>query len=254
MAANLDRTTVEPRPEGQGVNMDSSFGKKWTNFCQQSNWQRVQDEALFRRVVDELRTLFSDIAPPRRVLEIGCANGVLYAPLGFDRAEVYRGVDVATHMLRDFEARHPGVATIAASGHSYLDDGQYDLIFNNGTVQYFDRAMLDQLFQNATRMLAPGGRFVCATIPWKHLQLAHLRGHLRRGPLQGNRFRSLPASLLLLASHRLSGKGIGAWYDIPTFERLARRHGLAADFYGSLTSLHCFHAAFRHDGAGAAGR
>ncbi len=218
--------------------------KTWNDFWQSAAWQRKPEAELSRRVGDELRSLFADVAP-RRVLEIGCANGVLFAPLGFAAAEHYRGVDIVGHALADFERRHPGVATTCASGHEYVDDSQYDLIFSNGTVQYFDPPMLDRLFANAARMLAPDGRFVCASIPWRHLQLAWIRGQLRRGPLQGNRRRSLPVGLALLLRMRLFGGGIGCWYDIPFFEKLAAKHRLSGEFFGSLTSLNGFHAVFR---------
>jgi len=185
----------------------------------------------------ELKLLFGE-KPAERVLEIGCGDGVLYRHLGFDRAAEYKGIDFSAAMLDEFHKRHPQVVLEATTGHSYRDARKYDLIFCSQVMQYFDRAMLDEYFGNAAAMLAPGGRLVCASVPWRPLRRQFLMGKLT------SRKRSAAWSVLNYARHFHRDR-LGHWYDWSDFERIGGRHGFRANFYGSVFYPYRFHAVLR---------
>lgn len=187
----------------------------------------------------EMRLLFHDV-DPRRVLELGCGDGALFTSLGFDRAERYLGVDFSARMLEEMRRRHPGVDVREAGGHVFEVDEQFDLIFSAATVQYFDREMLAGHIERSARMLAPAGRLVCASTPWRRMRWAYARGDVARQAR-----RPLP---LALAAHakRLVNDNMGYWHDIPEVRRMAAANGLEVDFFGSLTYPYRFHFVLRH--------
>ncbi len=195
----------------------------------------------YLRLSQELRLLFEDEAP-NRVLEIGCGNGALYRHLGFDRAAVYKGVDFSQSMLDRFKERYPDAALISAGGHAYRDDQQYDLIFSNGVVQYFDSAMMAEHFRHAAAMLAPNGKFICASVPWKSL-----RHRYRSGKFLHKR----PGLVRAMAGYLRAVRrdGMGQWFEWRDFERLGRKHGFTARFYGSLHYPYRFHAVMSRESA-----
>jgi cyclopropane fatty-acyl-phospholipid synthase-like methyltransferase len=182
----------------------------------------------------ELKVLFSR-ASAESVLEIGCGNGALYQHLDFDRAREYLGVDISDAMLGEFRKRFPNVSLLTASGHSYRDGNKYDLIFSNGVLQNFDRAMLAEHIENAAAMLAPNGRLVCASIPWRSLRRRYLMGAFNR------RQRNMVWSLLHTARywHRDS---LGHWYEWQDLRQIAEKQGLTANFHGSIHYPYRFHS------------
>lgn len=189
----------------------------------------------YDRLGAELRMLFGDCSADA-VLEIGCGNGVLYRPLGFDTARRYTGNDFSSTMIAEFARSFPDVRLHVGPGEEYEDDETYDLIISNGVIQYFDDRMLDAHLSRATRMLSDGGRIVCASVPWKQL-----RGSFYHGGLMG--FRNAGMARALKARIRgLLGGYMGRWYDHRDIIRAARRHGLDAAFHGSFHMPYRFHA------------
>lgn len=180
----------------------------------------------------ELRLLSGD---SRRVLEIGCGDGVLFDALGFAEAERYVGVDFSARMLDSMRDRHPGVDLREASGHTFEIDERFDLIFSAATVQYFDRKMLAEHLTRAERMLAPGGRIVCASTPWRRMRWAYARGDVAR--------RSRRPFVLAVAAHlkRMVRDNMGYWHDIPEVRAMADGLALDVEFYGSLHYPYRFH-------------
>lgn len=172
----------------------------------------------------------------KRVLELGCGSGTLYGILRFDRSRVYRGIDFSQSMLDAFRAAHPGVDVICADASSYRDSGQYDIVFSNQVVQYFDRRMFETYVSNARAMLAPEGRLVICSTPWKSARAMY---HLQ--PTHGSRGRNLRQFTLLALSH-VGIDRIGNWYSFGDFRRAARLNGFDAQFFGCLHYPYRFHA------------
>ena len=214
---------------------------RWKSFWDDKTvpLHRQDSDEHYVPLAGELRILFQD-AEPNRVLEIGCGNGALYGHLGFNRADAYTGVDFSQSMLDRFRQQYPGVALVAASGHNYRDEHQYDLIFSNGVVQYFDRRMLAEHVQHAATMLAPAGKIVCASVPWKCFRARYLQGRFARQPAGFAKWIAGWVRYPLRDS-------MGRWFEWRDFEELGRRHGLAARFYGSLHYPYRFHVVLERD-------
>ena len=193
----------------------------------------------FDLLVAELRSLIGP-RTPHNVLEIGCGNGILFSPLGFDKV-AYRGVDFSQAMLKSFKARYPSVELICTEASSYLDPGtRFDLIFSNGVLQNMDRQMLDRHIGNARAMMHDDSVLVCASIPWKRHESSFYSGlHA------GNR----KASLLTLAinrTRRLLGRDrMGYWYSPGDFDALGGKHGLSVTIHGSTKFPYRFHAVMK---------
>jgi SAM-dependent methyltransferase len=210
-------------------------GSKWRSFwAEQVTPQHRQDTSdHYARYGQELRMLLPD-RPIRKVLDIGCGNGALFKPLGFDRTN-YTGVDFSESMIAAFRRRHPQVRLLVAEGDEYLDDCKYDLIFCNAVVQYFEGAMLDRLLGNASAMLAPDGCILIGSIPWQAARLPYYMGEL-----SGDLPSPWPVGLRIVKSWY--SDRIGHWYSVREVVALGRRHGLRSEIFGSVLYSYRFHA------------
>jgi SAM-dependent methyltransferase len=192
----------------------------------------------YHEYASELRLLFPDPAPAR-VLDLGCGNGSIYRHLGFDKSDRYVGVDFSRRMLDVFHEAFPGVELVHADGAAYRSADEFDLIFSSQVAQYWNRDQLDAHVDNAVTMLSVNGAIVISGIPWSRMRFAYARGDMT-----GGRRRSLPVALLALTSE-LVRKRLGHWYDLATVGELASKHGLRANFYGSIHYPYRFHAVLR---------
>jgi SAM-dependent methyltransferase len=152
----------------------------------------------------------------------------------------FKGVDLSASMLEVFARKHPGVATECAGGHSYRDDGEYDLIFSNGVIQCFDRAMLAEHLAGSRAMLAPGGLIVGASILWRRLRWASAYGDLSGRPQSRQGYGWAAARYL-----RRMVIDDDQWYDLADFDRLAAEAGLTAEYFGSMHYMYRFHVVLR---------
>jgi SAM-dependent methyltransferase len=172
----------------------------------------------------------------KRVLEFGCGSGALFSPMGLERAASYRGVDFSEKMLAVFRAAHPTVDLVCADATSYRDGGQYDLIFSSSMVQYFSRDMFRRHIATARALLAPGGRLLVGSVPWRGARAAfHLQAYsppTERRVLKG---------LAVLVRSYLGVDRMGRWYSYRECVQVALRHGLTATFFGSLLLPYRFH-------------
>jgi SAM-dependent methyltransferase len=200
---------------------------------------RSDTPEFYRVYAQELKILFSNISPTR-VLEIGCGNGAMFEYLGFDRVE-YKGVDFSPRLLAAFKARYPCVDVECRDASSYVNpENKYDLIFSNEVIQDFDLTMLGSHFGCARMMMNKDSLLVCASIPWRLHRPAYYRGRLT-GTMEPSILRLAKAGVARL----LFGDPMGRWHEPRGLARLAERHGLTAEFYGSMTHLYRFHAVVR---------
>lgn len=200
---------------------------------------RADSPEFYRACAKELRILFGDNSP-KRVLEIGCGNGVLFEFLGFEHAR-YRGVDFSPRLLAIFKSAHPDVELECCEGSSYLDVGStYDLIFSNETVQFFDLPMLDTHFACARAMMHKDSVLVCAAIPWR-LHRSHYDSGRLHETLSPSMLRAAKAKL----ARALRGDSMGRWWEPAEIAALAKKHGFSCDFYGSMFYFYRFHVVLR---------
>lgn len=195
------------------------------------------DQASYEEYGAELRLLLNDLQSGR-VLDVGCGDGSLVEPLGFDRAKRFLGIDPSEPMLRAFNKRHPGLETTVGD-HTFRIDEQFDLIFSAAVVQFMDEDMARSHMENCRRMLAPGGRIVWASVPWTRMRWAYARRDVTGFPR-----RTLPLAIAAHMKRRLIHDNMGFWHDTPYFSRLAKEHGLSYSFYGSLNYSYRFHSVF----------
>lgn len=201
-------------------------------------WGPPEDDLFYRRFGHELEALLVGQSR-RRVLEIGCGNGLLYRLLQFDAAG-YLGSDFSQSMLDDFSRRHPEARLVCTDGSRYAGEGQYDLIVSSGVLQYFSPAMLRSHLELSAGALAPGGLLLCAQLPWRTLRWRYLYGDLFRTSRTG----LLPMALRWLR-YRLQGDPLGHWFEPQELRRLAAPLGLQVEMLGSLTMPYRFHALLR---------
>jgi len=146
------------------------------------------------------------------------------------------GIDFSQTMLNVFQQHFPSAKLLCANGAAYHDDQQYDLIFSNGVLQHFDKGMLRQHFANARAMMAPGGMFICGSIPWRALWYRYLTGELT-GAAHPSALRGMIYRTLL----SFKPDGMGYWHDLSDFKRLARDFGMTASFHGCIYYPYRFH-------------
>lgn len=158
-------------------------------------------------------------------------------PLGFDKVERYRGVDFGEAMIEAFRGEHPTADVLVAEGSGYRDDSQYDLVFSNGVIQYFDRKMLASHFANARTMLASGGRFVCASVPWRAK-----RPGFHSGEFGAGKPRTRFATMLSRFAEWSGRNPMGLWWSRADIVECAAKNGLSCKTYGSMHYAYRFHA------------
>lgn len=172
----------------------------------------------------------------KRVLEFGCGTGALFGPMGLAHARSYRGVDYSEKMLGVFRAAHPGLDLVQGDAVSYRDQGQYDLIFSSSLVQYFSYPMFRTHVANARAMLAPGGRLLIGSLPWRGSRAAFHLQALNPASTQP----WIKRIAVLLRSYA-GIEPLGYWYSYAECTRTAQRHGLTPSFLGCLHMPYRFH-------------
>lgn len=123
--------------------------------------------AIQRRIAQDLRQRILDTAPPSdaRVLEIGCGTGFLTAALLPDLPDCrWIATDISPRMVELCSARgYPRVACRVMDGERPdLDDGDFDLVVSNMTVQWF--AELGASLERLHALLRPGGLLAVTTL------------------------------------------------------------------------------------------
>lgn len=215
------------------------FTLKWKSFWegQTSPLHTQNNEKYYALYGKELKILY-DSFEYDTVLEVGCGNGALYAPLGFcDKS--YLGVDLSQSMLRDFQGKYPDKdlnLALIEPGKIYKDNKKYDLIFQNGVIQYFDNNMVDKFISSSCEMLNPRGKIIIGSIPWKLCKKRYYFGEFR-----SNKTSFLGGCYGYIKSFQGT---MGRWYSFSDFRKLADKYSLKVEFFGSLLYPYRFHVVF----------
>lgn len=217
----------------------SNFSLKWKSFWEGkiSPLHTYDDESYYSTYGKELSVLY-DSFEYGSVLEIGCGNGALYPYLGFSQKS-YVGVDLSQSMLKNFREKHPNANIKLLSinpGSVFKDQRKCDLIFQNGVIQYFDDKMVNEFFSASYDMLNQGGKIVIGSIPWKLCKRGYYFGEFRpnRSSFLGKVYSYIIAYKSLM----------GRWYSFSDFRKIAKKHSLTVEFFGSLLYPYRFHVVF----------
>jgi SAM-dependent methyltransferase len=200
-------------------------------------WSRKTDsDHVPREGFEVFRIGAAEIQPfvrgARRVLEIGCGAGELFEHLGLDRS-AYLGVDFSRSCLDTFAAKHPGVRLELGEATTFSRREEFDFILVNNVVQYCAPWMTLACLQNASDMLAKGGRIFLGNIPDRHLRIAYYRGQFT-GRREGFARRAL--GLLRAWSFVAFNPNdrIGFWYTPSEIAAFAEPLGLECAIFGCL--------------------
>jgi len=119
---------------------------------------------LNRNVLDsEVLLLRHFLSNPGKALSVGCGSGLFEHLLRTEHAiEIRHGVEPAGGMAEIAAKRGLDVRNGSAESLPY-DDVEFDTVLFNGTPSYI--ANLEQAFQEAHRVLRPGGAIVVADVP-----------------------------------------------------------------------------------------
>lgn len=115
------------------------------------------------------------IVPGMKILEIGCGDGALWTQnlsLLPDQVSITLS-DVSEGMLRDARraigADDPRFTFASFDCHSIpMEDGQFDLVIANHVLFYCSN--IRQVCQEVSRVLKPGGHFLCSTYGSGHMK------------------------------------------------------------------------------------
>lgn len=210
--------------------------RNWKEFWATQDHPRHPRDPDFFVVHGREFTLVGGDPTGRRVLELGCGSGALFDPMGLGKAKSYRGVDFSEKMLAVFRGSHRGVDLVCAEASSYNDGEKYDLIFSSALVQYFSHGMFRRHIANARAMLAPGGRLLVGSVPWRGARAAfHMQVYSPPGE------RRLIKGLAVLAQSYAGADRIGRWYSYRECTDAATQHGLTATYFGCLLIPYRFH-------------
>lgn len=128
------------------------------------------DSGLLAQVTDEIVSLFDEwglLGSDRRVLEIGCGIGRMEAALSSRVAEVH-GIDISPKMIDAARRRCAGLPNVHFAVSSGRDlagfpDERFDLVLAVDSFPYVHQAgpaVVERHFEEAARVLAPGGELV----------------------------------------------------------------------------------------------
>jgi len=114
------------------------------------------------RVVDSIN--------PRRVLDLGCGNGVLAKKLG-DRGYEVVGIEHSTSAIKEAQEMYPGIDFRVCGVYDdpeSADLGKFDLVVSEEVVEHLYYP--DELLKFSAKVLSPGGKLIISTPYYGYLR------------------------------------------------------------------------------------
>lgn len=160
---------------------DGSYGNTGMDYPAEANFSGwgssyskgpIPPEQLMEWVEATVTRVRSVIPPKARVLELGCGTGLLLFRLAPDAAS-YVATDfssVVIELLGDSVSGRSWAEKVSllhreATDLASFGDGTFDAVVLNSVAQYFpDREYLEQVLEQAVRVLAPGGVIVVGDV------------------------------------------------------------------------------------------
>ena len=106
----------------------------------------------------------TDPAPGRRILEAGSGTGGLAQQLA-QRGAAVTVLDIVPACIRAIRQRDPGLGSLhGAVGdlfHCPFPEGAFDVVFNSGVMEHFEKEEIRRGLLEMARVLRPGGTLVC---------------------------------------------------------------------------------------------
>jgi cyclopropane fatty-acyl-phospholipid synthase-like methyltransferase len=115
------------------------------------------------------------ILKDKRVLDIGCGSGDAFQWMK-DVVYSYEGIDIseevckkANKRFKEYNAtKYGGAYKCDGEGNIPLINEEVDVVFSALVFQHIQKTYLEKYFQEANRVLIPGGRFLFHTTEWSH--------------------------------------------------------------------------------------
>jgi SAM-dependent methyltransferase len=121
----------------------------------QAGWTRAMRVHLYRRI---------GLMGRRRILDIGCADGLITAEIAGRTKGAVTGIDIRPERIEEARRNHPDIAFREADAHDLpFGDGAFDAVITNFTLMWTEhpgRAMAE-----AARVLKSGGVFLASGEP-----------------------------------------------------------------------------------------
>lgn len=140
--------------------MSAFYGERDRRERYQEMLGHQEDETPAEESVRHLMPKYVCDLKPERMLEVGCGDGRLYRQLrSYGYAGQYVGIDVADHLMKENECRHPDADWRVSKAYRIpFDDGSFDVCFSLYVLEHlvYPEAALREM----VRILRPGGRLV----------------------------------------------------------------------------------------------
>ena len=221
--SSLPPTTASPIPGTDWV-PETAFGK-W--FLSTSTWFKY---VLTQAIVD-LKNLAGERGQqPRRLLDIGCGQGLAFAPLAEHfRPEQIIGVDVDPHLLNKAEHKasqlNRNVRVLQSSVTALnLPDESVDVVFCHQLLHHV--AKQERALQELYRILTPGGLLLVSESCKSFIDSWAVRWFFRH-PMHVQKSSLEYQQLLRAMGFEFSAADVGEtvpWWSLPDFG-VARRLG-----------------------------
>ena len=220
---------ASPDTNGDGGVLWDDFARRWLASGAQKVWRRHSD-AVNRRMLERWLPPQADQVLKTDLWDEAVGEG-LYPALA-TRARRVVGVDISTAVISAATARYPSLeASRADVRNLQFDDGSFDVVVSNSTLDHFESVdAIQTALVELRRVMSKGGTLI-VTLDNAANPILALRGALPRAAFAAvwTHFGELAA--------RIAPNALGATCGIRTLERLVMAAGLRVCERGAI--MHC---------------